>query len=79
MQKSNKENHLTRRTNKNLQTNFFAEKKKTSNIFSDNCDLKNGVKVDARSSLGVPQDFAGMVGLAGGGHLYGAVPQQESE
>ena len=36
--------------------------------------------MDARGSLGVPQDFAGMVGLSSGGHIYAAnVPQQDSE
>lgn len=41
---------------------------------------KSIIKVDARGGLGVPQEFAGMVGLAGGGHLYAAnMPQQESK
>lgn len=41
---------------------------------------KSDIKVDARGGLGVPQEFAGMVGLAGGGHLYAAnMPQQESK
>lgn len=36
--------------------------------------------MDARGGLGVPQEFSGMVGLAGGGHIYAAnVPQQESK
>lgn len=36
-------------------------------------------KVDPRNNLGPPQEFAEMVGLASGGHIFTAnVPQPES-
>lgn len=43
-------------------------------------EKKKTVTVDARSGLGVPQDFTGMVSLSGGGHIYATnVPPQESK
>lgn len=48
-------------------------------LSESNCKNQH-ITVDARSGLGVPQEFAGMVGLSSGGHIYATnVQTQESK